>query len=113
MFASKRRETVIAKGLKIVGDATAEGLVHKTLKANIDNAARTMHRAGIDVFESHEGESGQAFDGPAIKFRGNALAGYKALMDNGFAVSRVKHVWEVANGQLEGPWWEIVLHSTG
>ena len=113
MFASKRRETVIAKGLKIVGSVTAEGLVDKTLDATIHSAVLTMRRAGIEPFESHEGKRGQAFDMPTIKFRGNALAGYKALMDNGFAVSRVKHVWEVANGQLEGPWWEIVLHSTG
>jgi len=86
---------------------------HKPLDASIHDAVLIMRGAGIEPFESHEGKRGQAFDMPTIKFRGNALAGYKALMDNGFAVSRVKHVWEVANGQLEGPWWEIVLHSTG
>jgi hypothetical protein len=86
---------------------------HKPLDASIHDAVLIMRGAGIEPFESHEGEPGQAFDMPTIKFRGNALAGYKALMDNGFAVWSVKHVWEVANGQLEGPWWEIVLHSTG
>ena len=86
---------------------------HKPLAAGIHNAVLIMRRAGIEPFESHQGGPGHASDMPTIKFRGNALAGYKALMDNGFAVWRVKHVWEVANGQLEGPWWEIVLHSTG
>jgi hypothetical protein len=40
MFASKQRGTVIAKGLKIVGSVTAEGLVRSMARLMANYTAR-------------------------------------------------------------------------
>ena len=89
--------------------------VDMPLDPGIRDAVLIMREAGVETFESCEGGVGHAFDVPTIKFHGNAWAGYKALavaMENGLAVRRCQRVWGVVDGQMEGPWWEIVLHTT-
>jgi hypothetical protein len=82
----------------------------------IREAVLILRRAGIETFESCEGGAGHAFDVPTIRFNGDAWAGYKAFgvaMENGLPVECIQRVHSVVNGQLEGPWWEIVFHTTG
>jgi hypothetical protein len=86
------------------------------IDVGIREAVLVLRRAGVETFESCEGGKGHAFEAPTIKFHGDAWAGYKAFavaMENGLAVRRVQRAYGVVNGQLEGPWWEIVFHAMG
>lgn len=82
----------------------------------IREAVLILRRGGVETFESCEGGEGHAFDAPTIKFHGDSWAGYKAFavaMENGLSVCRLQRAYGVINGQLEGPWWEIVFRATG
>lgn len=82
------------------------------LDPGIRRAVLILRRAGVETFESCDGGEGHAFKTPTIKFYGNAWAGYKAFavaMENGLPAARIQHVWHEVDGQLEGPWWEIVF----
>ncbi len=79
----------------------------------IREAVLVLRRGGVETFESCQGGDGHAFDAPTIKFNGDAWAGYKAFaiaMEHGLPVRRVQRAYGVVNGQLEGPWWEIVFY---
>ena len=82
----------------------------------IRKAVLILRSAGVETFESCEGGNGHAFDVPTIRFHGDAWAGYKAFsiaMEHGLPVECIQRVHSVVNGQLEGPWWEMVFHTTG
>src|SRR5438552_18075628 len=89
-----------------------EPAVDLPLDPGIRRAVLVLRRGGIETFESCQGGNGHAFDAPTIKFHGDAWAGYKAFaieMENGLLVRRIHRVHGVTDGQLEGPWWEIVF----
>ncbi len=82
------------------------------LDPGIRRAVLILRREGIETFESCDGGAGHAFAEPTIKFHGNAWAGYKAFavaMENGLPAARIQYVWHEVDGQLQGPWWEIVF----
>ena len=84
------------------------------LDDGIKQAVLVLRSGGIETFESCEGGPGHAFPDPTIKFHGSAWAGYRALavaMENGLRVARLQRVYHVSDGQLAGPWWELVFHS--
>ena len=91
-------------------------VVDMPLDSGIKEAVLILRGAGVETFESCEGGNGHAFDVPTIKFHGDAWAGYKAFavaMEYGLPVRRIQRAYGVVNGQLEGPWWEIVFQTTG
>src|SRR4051812_22588435 len=78
-------------------------------------AVLVLRSGGIETFESCEGGVGHAFPDPTVKFFGSSWAGYRALaiaMEYGLPVLRMQRVYGVADGQLEGPWWELVFRTT-
>lgn len=86
------------------------------LDPGIRQAVLTLRREGVETFESCEGGAGHAFPDPTIKFHGSSWAGYRALaiaMENGLPVLRMQRVYGISDGQLEGPWWELVFRTTG
>jgi hypothetical protein len=90
--------------------------VDMELDPGIRRAVLILRSAGVETFESCEGGGGHAFDVPTVKFHGDAWAGFKAFavaMENGLPVRRVQRAYHVVNGQLEGPWWELVFYTTG
>src|SRR5947208_11759384 len=85
------------------------------LDAGIRRAVLILRAAGVETFESCEGGIGHAFPDPTVKFQGSAWAGYRALaiaMEHGLPVFRMQRVYGVMDGQLEGPWWELVFRTT-
>jgi hypothetical protein len=85
------------------------------LDAGIRRAVLILRSAGIETFESCEGGAGHAFPDPTVKFHGGAWAGYHAFaiaMEHRLPVLRMQQVYGIANGQLEGPWWELVFRTT-
>jgi hypothetical protein len=84
------------------------------LDDGIRRAVLVLRSEGIETFESCEGGPGHAFPDPTIKFHGSSWAGYRALavaMENGLRVARLQRVYHVHDGQLAGPWWELVFHT--
>jgi hypothetical protein len=84
------------------------------LDEGIRRAVLVLRSGGIETFESCEGGPGHAFPDPTVKFHGSAWAGYRALavaMEHGLPVARLQRVYDVVDGQLTGPCWELVFHS--
>ena len=82
----------------------------------IRRAVLILRKEGIETFESCEGGKGHAFPEPTVKFFGSAWAGFKAYavaMEYGLPVLRIQRVYGASDGQLEGPWWELVFRTTG
>ena len=100
----------LQKGLEQLAPAT-----DLDLDPGIRRAVLVLRSARIATFESCQGGPGQAFPDPTIKFHGSAWEGYRALavaMEHDLPVLRMQHVYGVVNGQLEGPWWELVFRTT-
>ena len=79
----------------------------------IRKAVLILRRGGIETFESCEGGPGHAFDQPTIKFNGDSWACFAVAMEHGLPVQRIQRAYGVVEGQLEGPWWEIVFATRG
>lgn len=74
-----------------------------------------LREAGIETFESCEGGDGHAFTEPTIRFYGNSTEGYRAFaaaMDRGLPVLNLRRSFQVIDGWLEGPWWEMTFRTT-
>jgi hypothetical protein len=85
------------------------------LDPGIRHAVLVLRAGGIETFESCEGGAGHAFPDPTVKFQGSPWEGYRALavaMEHGLPVLRMQRVYGVMDGQLEGPWWELVSRTT-
>ena len=76
----------------------------------------TILRAnGIETFESCQGGDGHSFPEPTVRFHGNSYEGHRAFavaMTHGLPVLSIRHVYDVNEGILEGPRWEIVFRTS-
>lgn len=82
------------------------------LDSGIRYAVLVLRSGGVETFESCEGGPGHPYGDPAIRFYGTAWAGYHAFavaMEHGLPVFRLGHVYDCLDGQLNGPWWELVF----
>ncbi len=78
----------------------------------IRDALRILLDAGIETFESCEGGPGHALPEPTIRFHGNMVEGFRAYASartSGLQILQLRRVYDVIDGELSGPWWEIVL----
>ena len=72
--------------------------------------------AGVETFESCEGGQGHAYPEPTVRFHGYREEGPRALaaaMQAGLSVSVLRRVWDIIDGELTGPHWEMVFASGG
>lgn len=86
------------------------------LDPGIRDAVTILRRGGVETFESCEGGEGHAFPVPTIRFYGDAWAGYRAFsiaMEHALAVANLRRVYDVIEGQLHGPWWEMTFRTKG
>lgn len=86
------------------------------LDPGIREAVLILRSQGVETFESCEGADGHAFREPTIRFHGDSWAEYRAFavaMEHGLAVQDLRRAWDVINGQLHGPWWEMTFRTTG
>jgi len=75
-----------------------------------------FRRFGIETFESCEGGDGHSYPEPTIRFHGNSGEGFKAMsvaMTFGLPVQALRRTWDVIEGELTGPWWEITFRTKG
>ena len=71
-----------------------------------------LAESGIETFESCEGGEGHAYPEPTVRFFGGKAEGYRAVsasIEAGFAVSALRRVWPLIDGELTGPYWELTL----
>lgn len=86
------------------------------LDAGIAKAVQILRSAQVETFESCEGGNGHAYPEPTIAFRGDRSEGFRALaaaMQAGLAVTSLRRVWPMQDGEPTGPWWEITLTCPG
>ena len=74
-----------------------------------------LRAQGIETFESCEGGKGHSSPEPIVRFYGNNYEGYKAFscaMNYGLPVLALRHYYDVIDGHLHGPWWEMTFRTT-
>lgn len=84
------------------------------LDAGIEKEVIVLREASIETFESCEGGKEHAFPEPTIRFHGDCVTGRQAVaiaLKAGLAVSELRRVWPVLDGDLTGPCWELTFHS--
>lgn len=82
------------------------------LDVGIRRYVLVLRSQSVETCESCEGGEGHAYTEPTIKFCGNAYAGYHAFasaMNYGLPVIAIRRTWDVCEGQLVGPNWEMVF----
>ncbi len=84
------------------------------LDAGIRRYVLILRSEGVETFESCEGGSGHPMPEPTIRFHGNAWAGFKAFavaMTYGLPVYALRRVYDLNDGELHGPWWELTFRT--
>lgn len=74
-----------------------------------------LRAQGVETIESCQGGGGHAFPEPTIRFAGNSVEGYRAFsaaMNYALPVYNLRRCYDVVDGQLEGPWWEMTFRTT-
>ena len=78
----------------------------------IEKQVITLREAGVETFESCEGGEGHAYPEPTIRFHGDRAEGLRAVAiatRARLAVSELRRVWPMLDGDLTGPWWELTF----
>ena len=73
-----------------------------------------LRAQGIETFESCQAGEGHCFPEPTVRFYGNSFEGYRAFtaaMNFGLPVSSLRRFYDVNDGQLEGPHWEMTFRN--
>lgn len=82
------------------------------IDAGIAYAVAVLRSGAVETFESCEGGAGHAFLEPTVRFYGTSAAGYHAVsvaMDYGLPVAELRRVWNLQDGELVGPNWEMTF----
>ncbi len=82
------------------------------LDAGIANAVEILQAAGVETFESCEGGTGHSFPEPTVRFHGERSEGMRALaavQAHALPVSALRRIWDVIDGELTGPHWEMTF----
>ncbi|MER8950228.1 hypothetical protein [Mesorhizobium sp. M0809] len=84
------------------------------MDAGIAPYVHVLRREGIETYESCQGGPGHVFPEPTIRFHGGRGEGFKAFAiatTHGLPVYAVRRIWTVDDGELTGPFWEIVFRE--
>ena len=87
------------------------------LDKGIRKYVEILANAGVETFESCEGGpwkngKGHPFHEPTIRFSGEYAEGFRALsvaLYHGLPVSCIRRVYEIIDGEVVGPDWEMVF----
>lgn len=86
----------------------------KDLDPGIRERVLFLTGSGVETFESCEGGDGHAFPEPTVRFHGSQSEGYRVaalLLQHGYQVREIRRVWQVLDGELTGPQWEVTFPS--
>ena len=93
---------------------TSAEVFEMPLDEGIAEAVHVLRAGGIETFESCEGGEGHAYPEPTVRFFGGQSEGYRAYAvaaSHGLAVASLERVWPVIDGELTGPWWQMVFRA--
>lgn len=82
------------------------------LDPGIRPEVRTLIDAGVETFESCQGGQGHCYPEPTIRFSGSQAEGFRAFgiaRTYGLCVTALRRVWDVEDGELVGPKWEMTF----
>jgi hypothetical protein len=91
-----------------------DGIGCRALDAGIEREVHILAAFGVETFESCEGGGDHAFPEPTIRFHGTKAAGFHALavaIDHGLGVKDLRRVYNVEDGEVVGPTWELTFHA--
>lgn len=83
------------------------------LDAGIAHEVRTLLANGVETVESCQGGQGHPFPEPTVRFAGGISEGPRALgiaLQNGLRLTTLRRVWEIIDGEMTGPLWEMTFH---
>ena len=82
------------------------------LDPGIEQAVHTLRAAGIETIESCEGGNGHPFPEPTVRLLGGPGEGFRAFgvaVRAGLKPRSIARVWTVDDGELTGPYWDLVF----
>lgn len=83
------------------------------LDDGIAEAVLVLRQAGVYTYASCEGGKGHPYPEPTIRFDGERSEGLRALaiaLENGLQVSSLRRIWQMVDGELTGPDWELTFY---
>lgn len=85
------------------------------LDAGIEVAVHALRKEGIETIESCEGGEGHPFFAPTVRVAGGPGEGFRAYgvaVRAGLKPKSIARVWTVDDGELTGPFWDIVFGNS-
>jgi hypothetical protein len=85
------------------------------LDAGIGHYVAVLRSQGIETCQSCQGGPGHAYLEPTIDFYGDKAEGPRAVaaaFAYGLPVSELRRVWNLRDGELDGPLWQITFTVT-
>ncbi len=82
------------------------------LDPKIEPIVKLFNASGIETFESCQAGRGHWFHEPTVRFRGDSDEGYYAVsvaLHHDLHPTRLRRYWNLQNGELIGPRWEILF----
>ena len=82
------------------------------LDGGIRGYVEVLRGAGVETFESCQGGAEHSFPEPTVRFHGEYGDGFRAYSiarAHGLPVSELRRVYCQEDGELKGPWWELVF----
>lgn len=82
------------------------------LDIGIAQYVHVLRDNGVETYESCEGGDGHPFLEPTIRIWGGPHAGflaYAVALQFGLPVSEIRRFWDVIDGELTGPNWEMTF----
>lgn len=70
----------------------------------------------VETFESCQSGPGHSFLEPTVRFHGQSMEGYRAVavaLEHGLTVGALRRVWDIIDGELVGPQWEMTFWLKG
>lgn len=92
--------------------AARELVFEPPLDEGIREIVLTLVENGVETFESCEGGRGHSYPEPTVRFEGSSAEGLRALsvaLSHGLPVCELRRAWDIREGQLYGPWWEMTF----
>ena len=89
-----------------------QGTKIEGLDRGIERAVFLLREAGIETFASCDGGEGHPYSEPTIRFHGDHSEGYKAVaiaLQHALPVTDLRRTWDILDGELVGPYWELVF----
>lgn len=84
------------------------------IDSGIEYELRILRDNGIETTESYQGGQEHPFPVLTIRFCGGRAAGFKAVeiaITFGLKMSQLRRVWNMEDGELTGPEWEMTFYE--